>query len=109
MGYGATYTVERPLRAAIIGIGYADGVLRSASPQGYGWLGGRRCGILGRVSMDLIAMDVSEIDSAAPGQRVELFGQNLPVDEVAATAGTTSYELLSRISPRVRRVHVGAQ
>ena len=109
VGYGATYTVERPLRAAIIGIGYADGVLRSASPQGYGWLGGRRCGILGRVSMDLIAMDVSEIDSAAPGQRVELFGQNLPVDEVAAAAGTTSYELLSRISPRVRRAYVGAQ
>jgi alanine racemase len=107
VGYGATYTVDRPLRLAVIALGYADGVLRTLSPEGYGWLAGRHCPLLGRISMDLIAMDVTEVVDAAPGQRVELFGPNLDIDTVARQAGTVSYELLSRISARVRRVYLG--
>ena len=107
VGYGATYSVDRPLRLAVIALGYADGVLRSFSPGGYGWLAGRRCPLLGRISMDLIAMDVSEVADAAPGQRVEMFGPNLPIDGVARQAGTVSYELLTRIAARVPRVHLG--
>jgi len=107
VGYGATYAVDRPLRMAVIALGYADGVLRTLSPGGYGWLAGRRCHLLGRISMDLIAMDVTEVADAAPGHRVELFGRHLPIDTVAREAGTVSYELLSRISTRVRRVYLG--
>lgn len=107
VGYGATFTVERPLRMAVIALGYADGVLRSLSPGGYGWLSGRRCGFLGRISMDLIAMDVTEVADAAPGRRVELFGPNIAIDTVARAAGTVSYEILSRIAPRVPRIHIG--
>ena len=107
VGYGATFTVDRPLRMAVIALGYADGILRTFSPGGYGWLAGRRCQMLGRISMDLIAMDVTEVADAAPGQRVELFGPNLAIDTVARQAGTVSYELLTRIAARVPRVHVG--
>ena len=108
IGYGATFTVEKPTRIGIIALGYADGVLRSASGSGYGWLSGRRCDLVGRISMDLMAIDVSDVEDAAPGQRVELFGANLPVDTAAAHAGTIAYELLSRVSPRVRRQYLGA-
>lgn len=107
VGYGATFTVERPLRMAVISLGYADGALRSLSPGGYGWLSGRRCGFLGRISMDLIAMDVTEVADAAPGRRVEVFGANVPIDTVARAAGTVSYEILSRIASRVPRIHIG--
>jgi alanine racemase len=107
IGYGATFTVEKPTRIGIIALGYADGVLRSASGSGYGWLSGRRCDLVGRISMDLIAINVSDVEDAAPGQRVELFGAHLPLDLAAAQAGTIAYELLSRVSPRVQRVYRG--
>jgi len=107
VGYGATFTVDRPLRLAVIALGYADGVLRSFSPGGYGWLAGRHCPLLGRISMDLIAMDVTEVADAAPGQRVEMFGPHLAIDTVARIAGTVSYELLTRIAARVPRVYLG--
>ena len=107
IGYGATFTVEKPTRIGIIALGYADGVLRSASGSGYGWLSGRRCDLVGRISMDLIAINVSDVEDAAPGQRVELFGVNLPLDLAAAQAGTIAYELLSRVSPRVQRRYQG--
>ncbi len=107
VGYGATYCVRNAQRIAVIALGYADGVLRSLSPNGYGWLAGRRCPILGRISMDLIAMDVTGIDKIAPGDLVELFGHNIAVETAAANAGSTSYEFLSRISPRVVRTYLG--
>lgn len=109
VGYGATYAVDRAQRIAILSLGYADGVLRSLSPNGYGWLAGRRCPILGRISMDLIAMDVTGIDEIAPGDLVEIFGHNIAVETQAANAGSTSYELLSRISTRVARTYLGTQ
>ena len=107
IGYGASVTVEKPTRIGIIALGYGDGVLRSASPSGYGWLSGRRCRLIGRISMDLIAMDVTDARDAAPGMLVELFGARLLLDHAAAAAGTIAYELLSRIAGRVARVYQG--
>jgi alanine racemase len=107
VGYGATFTAERPTRVAVLAAGYADGILRSLSPRGRGWLHGRPCPLLGRVSMDLIAIDVTEVPQAQPGERVELLGPNAPVDEAAQAAGTIAYELLVRIGARARRTYLG--
>jgi alanine racemase len=107
IGYGATFTATEPLRVAILAIGYADGILRSASPNGVVWFDGARRRLLGRVSMDMIAVDVTGCAAATPGAMVEIFGDNLPVDEVALAAGTTSYELLTRLSTRAERRWVG--
>jgi alanine racemase len=108
VGYGATWTAERPTRVALLAAGYADGVLRSLSGRGYGWLEGRDCPFLGRVSMDMIAVDVSDNAAARPGALVELLGANVPVDTVAQAAGTIAYEVLTRIAPRVTRRYLGA-
>lgn len=104
VGYGGTWRAERPTRLAILGIGYADGVQRSSQPRGAVALNGRRLPMVGRVSMDLIAVDLGDAQ-AAPGDRVELFGPNLPLDEAAANAGTVAYELLTRAAPRVETVY----
>lgn len=106
IGYGATFVAPRPLRAAILAAGYADGVLRSASPAGSVWLAGARRPLLGRVSMDLIAVDVTGAEVAA-GDLAELFGPNLSIDSAAAAAGTLPYELLCRMAPRAERRFVG--
>lgn len=106
IGYGATFQAERPLRAAILAAGYADGVLRSASPAGAVWLAGGERRLLGRVSMDLMAVDVTGADVAA-GDHAELFGPNLLIDTAAARAGTLAYELLCRMAPRAERRWIG--
>lgn len=108
IGYGATFVADRPLSVAILAAGYADGVLRAASPAGAVWLAGDRRRLLGRVSMDLIAVDVTGAEVAA-GDMAELFGRNLSIDEAAASAGTLAYELLCRMAPRAERRLVGAQ
>lgn len=107
IGYGAGWTAEQTTRVAIVAAGYADGVLRASHPNGQAWFDGARRRLLGRVSMDLIAIDVTDCDAARPGAFVELFGKNLPIDDVAAAAGTSAYELLTRVAPRARRVFVG--
>lgn len=108
IGYGATYTAPHALRTATIALGYADGYLRAASGKGYGVLAGAKCPVLGRVSMDLITLDVTAAGGAAEvGARVEMLGPNAPLRDVAAAAGTASYEVLTNLS-RVARRHVGA-
>lgn len=106
VGYGATFVADRPLKAAILAAGYADGVLRSASPAGAVWMAGGQRRLLGRVSMDLIAVDVTGADVVA-GDLAELFGANLSIDEAAASAGTLPYELLCRMAPRAERRVLG--
>ncbi len=108
VGYGASYRAERPLRVAVMALGYADGVLRASERPRYAWYAGAKRAFLGRISMDLIALDVTGFE-AYPGARVELFGPNLPVDEAAADAGTIAFELLSNVAGRVERVYLGAQ
>lgn len=107
VGYGASFTALEPLRIAIVGAGYADGVLRSSSPRGAVWFAGARRRMLGRVSMDLIAVDVTDCEAAQPGALVEIIGPNLLVDDAARDAGTVAYEILTRLSPRAERVYLG--
>ena len=107
VGYGAAFSATTPLRVAVAAVGYADGVLRAGSPRGYGWLNGSACAFLGRISMDLIALDATGCQ-AAPGDRVELFGANLALDQAAAAAGTIAYELLTRVGSRVQRRYLAA-
>ena len=90
VGYGATHPVGEPGRIAVVGLGYADGFLRALGNRGYGVLGGHRIPVVGRVSMDLITLDVSATPPglALPGARVELIGPHHSIDELAQEAGT---------------------
>jgi len=107
VGYGADFTATQASRIAIVAAGYADGVLRSSSPGAYGRLDGQACPLVGRISMDLIALDVTACPNAQPGASIELIGSNAPLDDVARQAGTISYELLTRIGARVARLYAG--
>jgi len=101
VGYGATYTATRAQRIGVIACGYADGYPRHA-PNGTPVLvGGKKARLAGRVSMDLITVDLTDVPEAAIGSPVVLWGQGLPVDEVAHAASTVGYELLCAVAPRV--------
>ncbi len=106
VGYSQGYKVTAPVTVATCGSGYADGVLRSYSPKGQVWVAGQLRPIIGRVSMDVLAVDVTGLDVKA-GDSVEIFGNNRLVDDAATAAGTISYELLTSITPRVPRLYVG--
>ncbi len=108
VGYGAAFTAPGTLRVAVVAAGYADGVLRAGGPRLYGSLDGARLPVLGRISMDLLALDVSDCPAARPGARVELLGPNVNVDAAAAACGSIAYELLTRIGARVARRYVGS-
>ena len=109
VGYGATFTADRAYRVAVIAAGYADGVLRSSSGRGRAWFAGDFRRILGRISMDLMAIDVTGCEDAFPGAMVELLGPHVTVDDAAEAAGTASYEVLTRLGHRAERVYVGAE
>ena len=106
IGYGASHQAARRMSVAVIGIGYADGLPRLLSDRGEVFVNGRRCPMLGRVSMDLTAIDATGVGLQV-GDWVEVFGPNLPVDEVAAQASTIAYEILTGISQRVERRYEG--
>jgi len=101
VGYGATWRAARPSRIAILAGGYGDGLLRSLPNGAPVLLKGGRAPLAGRVSMDMIAVDVTELPLVAPGERAELWGGGLPVEEVAEAAGTIPYELLCGVNQRV--------
>jgi alanine racemase len=106
VGYGATFRAQRPMRIGVVACGYADGYSRH-SPSGTPVLvDGRRTATVGRVSMDMMMVDVTYLITADIGSKVVLWGEGLPVDEVAAHAGTVSYELLCALAPRVPVVEV---
>ena len=107
IGYGASHQAARRMWVAVIGIGYADGLPRLLSSGGEVFAKGRRCPMLGRVSMDLTAIDATGVGLKA-GDWVEVFGPNLPVDELAARANTIAYEILTGISRRVERRYEAA-
>lgn len=106
VGYGATRRLTRPTRIAVIGAGYADGYHRVSDGAHVG-IRGKPAPLLGRVSMDLIAVDVTDIPDAARGDWAELFGPTVSVDEAAAHAGTVGYELLTGLGQRYERRYVG--
>ena len=108
VGYGAHYEVRGPSRIATVGVGYADGFLRSLSNSGFGTIGEHRVPVAGRVSMDLITLDVTAVpDSIAiPGAMVDLIGPNNTVDAVAEAAGTIGYEILTSLGQRYSRTYI---
>ncbi len=106
VGYGSTYTAPAAMRIGIVACGYADGYPRHAPTGTPVLVDGQRTRTLGRVSMDLIAVDLSGLPEAGIGTEVTLWGRSsrgavLPVDDVAHAAGTVSYELLCALAPRV--------
>ena len=110
VGYSAGWTVRRSARIAIVSAGYADGYLRSSgssdeTPGGFALVGGKRCPIAGRVSMDLMAIDVTDAPNVKRGEFVTLIGGELGIDEVATAAGTIAYELLTGLGHRYHRVY----
>jgi alanine racemase len=105
IGYSRGFVAERPVRVATVAAGYADGLLRAYSPRGAAWAAGETRPLLGRVSMDVCAIDVTGLDVAV-GDSVELFGANRLLDDAAAAAGTISYELLTSITARAPRRYV---
>ena len=110
VGYGATWTARRPTRLAILAAGYADGYFRAAggvdgTRSGEVLIAGKRCPIAGRISMDLIAVDVTEVPDRAVrrGDLVTLLGDRITVDELAHHFGTIGYEVLTSLGSRYRR------
>lgn len=104
VGYGASWTASADTRMGIVAIGYGDGYPRHAGTDTPAWVNGCRIRLIGRVSMDMLAVDLSAALDAKPGDTVELWGPNVSVDEVAQHAGTIGYELLTGITVRVPRV-----
>ncbi len=107
VGYGATHRVAGRTRIATVAAGYADGWPRSLSSRGSAFIGDSRVPVIGRVSMDLTTLDVTAVPAAKAGDTVELMGERIPVDEVAETAGTIGYEILTRLGARYHRVYTG--
>jgi alanine racemase len=110
VGYGAAHRVVRPGRIATIATGYADGYPRILGAKGTVALAGRTAPVVGRISMDLITVDVTDWPEGVPavGDLVDLIGPHRDVDAVAAEAGTIGYEILTSLGRRHHRVHVGA-
>ena len=112
VGYGATFTADKAMRLGIVSIGYGDGYPRKA-PTGTPVLvhtqdGPVRSQLVGRVSMDMITIDLTDI-SAAIDDTVVLWGEGLPADEIAELCGTIAYELFCQVTPRVPRIVKGAE
>ena len=101
VGYGFTYQAGQEMTIGIVACGYADGYPRHAPSGTPVLVAGQRTRTVGRVSMDMICVDISDIEEAYVGTPVTLWGEGLPADEVAQSAGTVSYELLCALAPRV--------
>ncbi|HEY7903739.1 MAG TPA: alanine racemase [Casimicrobiaceae bacterium] len=104
VGYGGTYVAPRPHRIGVIAGGYADGYPRHAPNGTPVAVCGKRVRLAGRVSMDMLTVDLTEVPEARVGTPVVLWGEGLPVDDVAAAASTVGYQLVCAIAPRVRFV-----
>jgi alanine racemase len=114
VGYGATRTVKQPARIAVVSVGYADGFFRALStrdeePGFVAYAGPHPAPILGRVSMDLITVDVSRVpeELSRRGAWVELIGPNVPAQDMARHAGTIDYEVLTNLGRRAFRRYIG--
>ena len=110
VGYGSAYIARRKMRIGIVACGYADGYPRHApGTNEHGTpvlVGGKRTRSIGRVSMDMLCVDITDIPVAKEGTPVVLWGEGLPIDEVAHAAGTVGYELMCAVAPRVPKVEV---
>ena len=108
IGYGGSYIARCDMRLATIAAGYADGLPRSLSPGGAAWFDGIRLPMVGRISMDSLMLDISALPDDLPaGSFVELIGPHQSIDDIAADAGTISYEILTGLGRRFYREYVG--
>jgi alanine racemase len=101
VGYGSRYVAEHPMQIGVVACGYADGYPRHAPSGTPVLVDGVRCSLVGRVSMDMLTVDLSNVPQAHVGSPVTLWGEGLPIDEVAQAAGTIGYELMCALAPRV--------
>jgi len=101
VGYGGTWRAPRDSRMAVVAAGYGDGYPRSVPSGAPVLVNGRSAPLIGRVSMDMLTVDVTDLERAAPGDPVVLWGEGVPVEEIAALAGTIPYELVCGVSQRV--------
>jgi alanine racemase len=106
VGYGSTFVAPHAMRVGVVACGYADGYPRHAGTDTPVLVNGVRARTLGRVSMDMLAVDLTDVPQAGMGSEVTLWGRSssgavLPIDEVAQAAGTVGYELMCALSPRV--------
>lgn len=115
VGYSATWKAPRDSRIAFLGAGYRDGIPRMLSSrkkgeQAQAFIAGKRCPVVGRVSMDMMGIDVTDLPKSKVrrGMRAQIFGPKIPLDEAAGWAGTISYEVLTRLGSRYARVYSGA-
>jgi alanine racemase len=104
VGYGSTFTASGPMRIGIVACGYADGYPRRAPPSTPVIVDGVRTNLVGRVSMDMLTVDLAPVPLAGIGSLVQLWGPMLAVDEVARHCGTIGYELLCAVAARVPRI-----
>lgn len=106
LSYGATFEARRRMRVAVVAVGYGDGYSRAWSNRGAMLVNGRRCPVVGRVTMDQTLLDVTRAGDVRAGDEVVLMGPGLPVEELARGLGTISYEIFCNVGARVRRVGV---
>lgn len=109
VGYGASWTAKADTRVAIVAIGYGDGYPRHVQEGARVLVDGSLCEVVGRVSMDMIAVDVSSVSTVALNDVVTLWGNGLPVEHVAEWAGTVNYELLCQVTDRVDHRYLDVQ
>ncbi|MCQ4311018.1 alanine racemase [Pseudomonas stutzeri] len=106
VGYGAGWVAQRPSRIATVSCGYADGYPRTAPPGTCVAIRGQRVPLAGRVSMDMLAVDITDLPQAGLNDAVELWGTQIPIDELAQACGTIGYELLTKVTQRVPRRYI---
>lgn len=107
VGYGACFTTDRPRRIATLSAGYADGLIRYLSHGARGFIAGQPVPFAGRVSMDLVTVDVTGVD-CAPGDMIEILGPRQGIDDLARDAGTIGHEILTSLGSRYTRRYIGA-
>ncbi len=108
VNYGKTFTATHTMRIATVAVGYADGYPRLLSNQAYVLINGKKAPIIGRICMDQMSVDVSEIEDVSIGDEVILFGKELPLESLAELCSTIPYEIVCNISPRVPRIVKGS-
>lgn len=110
VGYAASFRAKRPTVIATVALGYADGLMRAIGNRGSVAIAGVRAPIVGRVSMDLVTVDVTDVPPVAlsTDAEAEFFGDTIPVEEIARAADTVAYEVLTSLTPRVPRHYQGA-
>lgn len=102
IGYGASFVTQRATRIGVVAVGYGDGYPRHMLPGTSVWIAGQLAPIVGRISMDMLTVDLTDCTGVKLGDHVELWGENLPIETIAEQAGTIPYELMCQVCPRER-------